>query len=220
MISELVNTLFLTFIASEYLIVVDERGDGIRDNLNESSKNNRCNNNNFVFVILTPLVILTNILDHINDAPEFIEHILQKFLHLPRITFAASAYVLALYIDVRRYSKTLTTKAFFSKVGISFLKVIPAYPFLAVIISFVFLFVISFFESLHLPTQWLNWPIYYGTLYGPFVWVYMSVKRRVCREISSTRSELPYFTNNRKQLSVIFEEGSDICWQTRGWWKG
>ena len=116
--------------------------------------------------------------------------------------------------------KTLTMKAFISNVGVSFLKVIPAYPFLAVIISFVFLFVITFFESLHLPTQWLNWPIYYGTLYGPFVWVYMSVKRRVCREISSTRSELPYFTNNRKQLSVIFEEGSDICWQTRGWWKG
>ena len=75
--------------------------------------------------------------------------------------------------------KTLTMKAFISNVGISFLKVIPAYPFLAVIIIFVFLFVISFFESLHLPTQWLNWPIYYGTQYGPFVWVYMSVKQWV-----------------------------------------
>ena len=64
MISELVHTLFLTFSVSEYLIVVDEKGDGIKDNFNDSSKNNRCNNNNCVFVILTQLVILTNILEN------------------------------------------------------------------------------------------------------------------------------------------------------------
>jgi hypothetical protein len=50
---------------------------------------------------------------------------------------------------------------------------------LAVLISFIFMFVISIWDFLKLPEEWLQWPIYYGTLYGPFVYVYCTVKRQV-----------------------------------------
>ena len=68
------------------------------------------------------------------------------------------------------------------QVGWAFLKILPAYPFLAVLISFVFLFVIDLWEHVfHLPLEWLNNPIYYGTLYGPFAYTYVHVKREVLR---------------------------------------
>ncbi|KAG7374737.1 hypothetical protein IV203_013832 [Nitzschia inconspicua] len=69
--------------------------------------------------------------------------------------------------------------AFLPKVGWAFFKVLPAYPFLAVLISFGFLFVINIWEFLHLPEEWLNMPIYYGTLYGPFAYTYVHVKQQV-----------------------------------------
>lgn len=68
---------------------------------------------------------------------------------------------------------------FLPKVGWAFLKVLPAYPFLAVLISFGFLFVINIWEFLQLPEEWLNMPIYYGTLYGPFAYTYVHVKQQV-----------------------------------------
>ena len=69
--------------------------------------------------------------------------------------------------------------SFLPKVGWAFVKILPAYPLLAVLISFVFLFVINLWEALHLPNEWLNAPIYYGTLYGPFAWVYVYVKHQI-----------------------------------------
>ena len=73
----------------------------------------------------------------------------------------------------------LPCRAFLPRVGRSFVRVLPAYPFLAVLISFVFMFVISIWEFFKLPERWLQWPIYYGTLYGPFVYVYCTVKRQI-----------------------------------------
>jgi hypothetical protein len=98
-------------------------------------------------------VLLINFLDRVTGAKEVANDALQGFLHLPRIFFAATAYILALYLDVRyRRGIPLTTgKVFATKVGWAFLKVLPAYPFLAVLMSFVFLFVISSWEALHLP---------------------------------------------------------------------
>mmetsp|Transcript_55448 Transcript_55448/g.134637 ORF Transcript_55448/g.134637 Transcript_55448/m.134637 type:complete len:188 (-) Transcript_55448:279-842(-) len=78
-----------------------------------------------------------------------------------------------------RHRLVLPCREFLPRVGRSFLRVLPAYPFLAVLISFVFMFVISIWEVLKLPEEWLQWPIYYGTLYGPFVYVYCTVKRQI-----------------------------------------
>jgi hypothetical protein len=68
---------------------------------------------------------------------------------------------------------------FLPKVGYAFCKVLPAYPFLAVGMSVGFLFLIHLWEMLHLPLDWLQKPIYYGTLYGPFAYTYLHVKRQV-----------------------------------------
>jgi hypothetical protein len=65
------------------------------------------------------------------------------------------------------------------KVGYAFCRVLPAYPFLAVGMSVIFLFLIHVWEWLHLPLEWLQNPIYYGTLYGPFAYTYLHVKRQV-----------------------------------------
>ena len=58
-----------------------------------------------------------------------------------------------------------------------------------------FLFVVSAFERLGWATDVLNLPIYYGTLYGPFSWIYWTVKRRVVRgsqELPTDRNAVLY----------------------------
>jgi hypothetical protein len=189
MISEVVNALFLTYVASEYLV---------SEQCHSPSSSSRTV---FGGVPVRPLilkmivvVLIVNVLDRVTGAMTVVNRMLDGFLHLPRVCFAAVAYLVALHVDVTR-SRGLTTttmtttrtskmtlRTFASKVGVAFCQVLPAYPFLAVLISFVFMFVISIWEALHLPLEWLNAPIYYGTLYGPFAWVYVLVKQRVAEE--------------------------------------
>ena len=182
MLSEVINALFLTYLASEYLIAEDissspsRRIQDIPSRLSLKSQST---------IAIGVIVLLINLLDRVTGAQEFVNSVLEGFLHLPRVLFAATAYVLALYVDVHRRVPLLSTRAFLSRVGWAFLKILPAYPFLAVLISFVFLFVINIWEALHLPLEWLNAPIYYGTLYGPFAWVYVHVKKQVCDEATS-----------------------------------
>ena len=189
MISEVANALFLTYLASEYLV----------DDVNVARRSNgRSSSSTMTIGVLFVVVILVNIVDRITGAVDVVNRLLDGFFHLPRITFAAVFYVIALYVDVTRQQRKhqqqqqmldpssstskvniITWKSFLSKVGVAFCQVLPAYPFLAVLISFVFLFVINLWEALHLPLEWLNAPIYYGTLYGPFAWVYVHVKHRI-----------------------------------------
>jgi hypothetical protein len=68
---------------------------------------------------------------------------------------------------------------------------IPVYPFIAVIISFIFLFVITAFEQLHLQTAVLNGPIYYFTLYGPLMLTYWDVKRKFAKITINAATILP-----------------------------
>ena len=107
-------------------------------------------------------------------------------MHLPKVAFAALAYNVALYFDCKRAQPVLTVKTFLPIVGKAFLRVLPAYPFLAIVISFGFMILINIFEALHLNLDLLNWPIYYGTLYGPFSFVYYKVKERVVDESFNT----------------------------------
>jgi hypothetical protein len=171
MISEVLNTLFLTYLATEYLIANDA---GVR-RPNWQKRLFRLHNL-YAFLV----VALLNLLDRLTGAATFANSLLQGFFHLPKILFAAICYVLTLYLDCKRVSSGLALCSdFLPRVGWTFLRVLPAYPFLAVLISFGFLFVINIFEFLHLPLELLNWPIYYGTLYGPFSFVYWKVKQRV-----------------------------------------
>jgi len=132
-----------------------------------------------------------------------------------KLCLAATSYVLALYIDVHRErngetkgndggsrSKLREKKmpfrsVFLPKVGWAFLKILPAYPFLAVLISFVFLFVVDLWEYIfHLPLEWLNNPIYYGTLYGPFAYTYVHVKQEIIRRNNDDQSCYSYNGEN------------------------
>ena len=150
-----------------------------------------------------------------------------------KVGVAATSYVLALYADIHRErttpaaettepkrssskngsgKKTMPFRSvFLPKVGWAFLKILPAYPFLAVLFSFGFLFVVDLWELLGLPLEWLNMPIYYGTLYGPFAYTYVHVKREVVRK----RHENHYDRNNytyyhtKNDRSVVYGYGND-----------
>ena len=113
----------------------------------------------------------------------------------PRVCLAALAYVAALYLDCRGAQPALAPAPFAATVLAAFCRVLPVYPFLAIAISFGFLFVVSAFERLGWATDVLNLPIYYGTLYGPFSWIYWTVKRRVVRgsqELPTDRNAVLY----------------------------
>jgi hypothetical protein len=180
MISELLNTLFLTYLLTEYLIATDVsvRRPNWQKRLFQPRN-----------LAAGVVVALLNLLDRLTGAAAFANNLLEGFLHLPKVLFAAVCYVLTLYADCKRVSPKLALCSdFLPRVGWTFLRVLPAYPFLAVLISFGFLFVINIFEFLHLPLELLNWPIYYGTLYGPFTFVYWKVKQRVVEDLSTLPS--------------------------------
>lgn len=186
MISEVVNALFLTYVASEYLTAEDLPSRQHRNQQHRLPSLSSIQNAQST-IALALIVILINIIDHVTGTWEIVDDVFQRFLHLPRILFAGSAYILGLYLDIRYHCNihNMTIQAFSAKVGWAFLRVLPAYPFLAVVISFVFLFVINIWEAFGLPDSALNAPIYYGTLYGPFAWVYVYVKRQFCAEATS-----------------------------------
>ena len=149
MISEVVNALFITYVGTEYLLSEN----------NEFPKGKKSG-----FVILFVAVVVLNLFDRVTGAAIFVNNLLNGFLHVPKVAFAALIYVAALYFDCKKVSPRLNTKTFLPLVGKAFLRVLPAYPFLAVIISFGFMIVINIFEALHVPLEYLNWPIYYGEL--------------------------------------------------------
>jgi hypothetical protein len=79
----------------------------------------------------------------------------------------------------KRLAPLLTFSQFTRHITAAICCVTPTYPILAVMISFGFMLVISLWEALKLPEEWLNMPIYYGTLYGPFSFIYYIVKKCV-----------------------------------------
>lgn len=188
MISEVVNALFLTYLATEYTLSTNNNNNNaslssIRKHSNGKS---RWRSNTTVITVSLSVAVI-NLLDQITGAAAVLHSGLQGFLHLPKILFAAIIYVLALFIDCRQlcHGELLFFKMFLPMVSRAFVRVLPVYPFLAVLISFGFLFVINLFEFLHLPEEWLNLPIYYGTLYGPFSFVYWKVKEKVIHDRNS-----------------------------------
>ena len=221
MISEVCNAIVLTYLASEYLISEQQhtQDGGSYSKRSSSSSAAAVGASRFqqyqqrqriktTLMFVVPIIIVINILDRVSGAMETMNQLLDGFLHLPRAIFAATLYIIALYVDVtilnRKVTSTATTttpatttidgvastsssttpiqvplKFFLKQVLVAFMYILPAYPFMAVVISFVFMFVINIFEALNLPLEYLNAPIYYGTLYGPFAWVYVHVKQKI-----------------------------------------
>lgn len=184
MISEVLNALFLTFLVTEYLVATNEadpRGGGGRRGA-ASSWTGRLWRARTAAAL--GALVLVNVAERTSGAAAALGELLHRLLHGPKIVLVALAYVLALYWDCRRVDRSLRVPPFLRRVAAAFGRILPVYPFLAVLISFGFLVVINVFEFLHLPLEYLNRPIYYGTLYGPFSLVYWNVKRRVLDEAS------------------------------------
>ena len=135
MISEVVNSLFITYIGTEYLI--ENSSDS-----NKSSGRGRLTRflRSKLFYSVVVAVVVLNIVDRVTGAAAVINNLLQGFFHLPKVFFAATIYNVALYFDCRHVSPvSLTVQTFLPLVGKAFVRVLPAYPFLAVAVSFYFL---------------------------------------------------------------------------------
>jgi hypothetical protein len=201
MISEIVNALMITYFATEfgststsdnnytnnsyqgsgyYLRRSTTGSNGSKDwTIRDFWTSNR--KHKLIFVI----VVIINVFDQITGAAAAINWALQGFLHIPKVIFAAVTYFLAIYIDVRSNVVIDFRREYLPLVGKAILYILPVYPILAVFISFGFLFIITAFEKLGIPVEILNWPIYYGTLYGPFSYIYYSIKQQVLRDKTS-----------------------------------
>ncbi len=191
MLLEAINSVFLTYLTTEFLLIENHDDNSPQTGRNtiitiqqlrvalllfisHHSRTRRCI---FLSVLSINLLVYFNatgvaLTEWIHDRVESTHH-----FHIPRIIVAACSFLLALYWDCRQKYKLLHAKHepssppwsnqyFLQQLVHSFCRLLPMYPFLAVIISFGFLFLITAFERLHLPLQLLNMPIYYGTLYG------------------------------------------------------
>ena len=190
MISEIINALALTYFATEYTLLTSSSSS------NSGYNNDRESTIQIIIHLLTSkqqniiiviVFIIINIFDYIIDIASIIQTtIFGNYFHISRIVLAAVLYFIALYYDVRTRNHTISfRREFLPLLGMAILRVLPIYPFLAVIISFGFFFVLILFETIGIPEQVLNWPIYYGTLYGPFSYIYYDIKQQVIRMKSS-----------------------------------
>mmetsp|Transcript_4218 Transcript_4218/g.5551 ORF Transcript_4218/g.5551 Transcript_4218/m.5551 type:complete len:195 (-) Transcript_4218:191-775(-) len=182
-ISEISNALLLTYLATEYL-VASNRLD-VRQSADWAAQLLKPRN------VLAGLVVAAlNLVERFSGAFDRIDVFFHAFFHAPKIIFAGSLYMVALYIDCSKvnHKSYLPVRLYLGKVGVAFCYVLPVYPFLAVLISFGFLCIITIFDLLRINPEFLQWPIYYGTLYGPFSFVYWKVKRSVVDDQSSLPS--------------------------------
>jgi len=194
--------------------------------------------NHIILLIVTTVNIVDKILLLTESHTAIlVKQLFERLLHAPKIVLAALLYIIVLYMDCLRHINTTTTslstnantattnlynnnnnnarkqllpiRRFLKCVGIKFLKVLPVYPLLVIFISFIFMVVISLLEHLHLPLEWLNWPIYYGTLYGPFSCVYFQVKEMIIMEIEEKRYFIPTTTYTATNYTTAGSVGTN-----------
>ena len=177
MISEALNALFLTYLVSEYLAETNYDGGP----MSRRDWTQRFKQRHVAWCGLAVLAV--NLVEqNATVAAPILKESLLRFLHLPKVVLIMTMYVVALYADCRRSCPSLRLQEFARRIGVAFCHLLPVYPLLAIAISFGFLLLINLFEFLRLPLELLNWPIYYGTLYGPFSLIYWDVKRRILDE--------------------------------------
>jgi hypothetical protein len=102
-----------------------------------------------------------------------------------KIAVVGTAFFVLCYCDCRRLCPKLCPANFSREVGVSLLRLAPVCPFLAVLISTFFLFLVTVLGWIGVDTgrdTALNPIIYYTTLYGPFATVYFNVKQTFARE--------------------------------------
>ena len=103
-----------------------------------------------------------------------------------KVPLTAVLYVATLYCDTVVYHGQLSRVAFWAELCSAALRLLPLFPLLSLLIAFCFLEVGTVFERMGWPTIWLNSPIQYGVLYGPFAYIYVRVKA-----VAKTSTPLP-----------------------------
>jgi|EP00970_Alexandrium_tamarense_P005892 hypothetical protein len=223
MILEAVNSVFLTFVVTEYLINdkassslnnKHSNGDDDDDYRRKTPKSAWRNISQISHQLKVTLisrhsrpiqysfvvVACINLFVHYHNTGAAISQWMHSKLDginvpfVPRIVIAMTSFLVALYWDCRRVVHSLqpnnnqnnTTRQWSNRLFLrqllqSFCRLLPIYPFLAVVISFGFLFLITTFETLHLPLEILNMPIYYGTMYGPLSLMYWDAKKAMVK---------------------------------------
>lgn len=190
MLLEAVNSVFLTFLATEYLLLDNHGGGGGVGGRTTAASNDDGSTTawwkrlaatiasrhsrplQWSFVAVASVNAFVRFHDAGAALAGWAHDRVETLFRLPRVAVAALSFLTALYFDCRRQHRLnarsrssaapWSNSYFFMQVAESTCKLLPVYPFLAVVISFGFLFVISAFEKLHLPLRILNGPIYYG----------------------------------------------------------
>ena len=95
-----------------------------------------------------------------------------------KVPIIAICFLAALYVDTRRQ---LSRLQFLAELQEAAFRLVPLFPLFSILVAFMFLELGELMEHLLGMTEarislWLNQPIYYGVLYGPFAYVYIRVK--------------------------------------------
>ena len=119
--------------------------------------------------------------------PAVVGPLIQPVLALQsKVPLVALCFLVALHADTVLCRQQLSHAEFLMEVAAAVIRLLPLFSFLAIAIAFVFLEIGEACERLGLKTRWLDNPIYYGVLHGPFGYVYVSV-----RGIAKARTVLP-----------------------------
>ena len=199
MILEAVNSVFLTFLFTEYLLI-DSNTSELHRNPQHDSPVHRLRatlfsrHSTFIQCSIGVVSCINLFVKfHVSGAAmsTWLHSKAERLFHIPRILLAIASFLISLYFDCRRMStvknskkassnsELWSNKLFLRELVKSFCILLPVYPFLAVVISFGFLFIVSIFEKMNWSLEILNMPIYYGTLYGPLSYLYWDVKRKM-----------------------------------------
>ena len=98
-----------------------------------------------------------------------------------KVPIVGVTFLGALYIDTVVYRRQLSRSGFFVALAHAAAQLVPLFPLFSLMIAFIFLEIGELMEHLlgmsdARISSWLNQPIYYGVLYGPFSYVYVRVK--------------------------------------------
>jgi len=219
MLLELINSIFVTFVATECLLVNSNDNTIISINSNQHRHPllrlflRYARRFSRTLQVLTLIVALINLFVHFHDSGVALSKWIKAnvgIFYIPRIVAAIVTFLIALWWDCRRIVNASAAKKsrdtdngnnkppsvwsnnyFLGQLVKSFCRTLPIYPFAAVIISFMCLFVITLFEELHIDTAILNGPIYYCTLYGPLMMIYWDVKGKFAKTVINGEIILP-----------------------------
>ena len=92
-----------------------------------------------------------------------------------KVPLVAAVYCGTLYADAVVYGGMRRVQFARAFTG-ALMELLPLFPLLSIAFAFVFLEMGELSERLGMGHKWLNVPIYYGVLYGPFCYLYVRVK--------------------------------------------